>query len=68
VTVHFEQEVKKSVLEEKGIKVIDELKKGFVLNAKGDINPLLAALHELNVADIEITHGSLQDIFLEHYQ
>lgn len=34
---------------------------------KGDINPLVRYLAEHELAELSITHGSLEDIFLEYY-
>ena len=67
VHVYFNQKIEKNELLSEGVEVIKELPNGFILNVKGDINPLLAKLKNFSLEDIEIKHASLEDIFLEFY-
>ncbi|MCX6810465.1 MAG: ABC transporter ATP-binding protein [Candidatus Berkelbacteria bacterium] len=39
-----------------------------MLKVKGDINPVMEKLAKIKVKDLEITHVSLEDIFMEFYQ
>mgnify|MGYP002150570561 CR=1 FL=1 len=39
-----------------------------ILKVKGDLNPLLRLLATVPVRDLEVTHASLEDIFLEYYK
>ncbi|MEI6144490.1 MAG: ABC transporter ATP-binding protein [Candidatus Berkelbacteria bacterium] len=39
-----------------------------MLKVKGDINPVVEKLAKIKVKDLEITHVSLEDIFMEFYQ
>ncbi|PIU24630.1 hypothetical protein COT12_00055 [Candidatus Berkelbacteria bacterium CG08_land_8_20_14_0_20_39_8] len=37
------------------------------IKVKGDINPIIEKLAKIKVKDLEITHASLEDIFMEFY-
>jgi len=50
-----------------GVEVIKESPDGVVLRIKGDINPVLEEIKKHDLRDIEITHESLEQIFLEFY-
>lgn len=67
VRIAFSASVKWSELAADGVEVVEQLTNGFLLNVKGEISPLLKKVEQLPLADIEITHGNLEDIFLEHY-
>lgn len=49
------------------VQIQNDLADGLVLGVKGDINPLLKKLANYNIRELEITHASLEDIFLEFY-
>ncbi len=49
------------------VQVIHETTNHTSLRVTGDLNPLLSQLAKHKVADLEITHASLEDIFLEFY-
>jgi ABC-2 type transport system ATP-binding protein len=51
-----------------GVEVIKRMPGGVVLRVKGDINPVLAKLKQYELTDIEISHESLEQVFLEFYQ
>jgi ABC-2 type transport system ATP-binding protein len=42
--------------------------KHMLLRVRGDLNPLLKAVHKYTVTDLEINHANLEDIFLEYYK
>jgi len=50
-----------------GIEFIEEISDGLVIRSKGDINPLIKKLSCYKLKDIEISHASLEEIFLEFY-
>jgi ABC-2 type transport system ATP-binding protein len=50
-----------------GVKSIEKINGGISLKFAGDINPLIRKLSSYDVGDIEISHASLEDIFLEFY-
>ncbi|MCL5407098.1 MAG: ABC transporter ATP-binding protein [Patescibacteria group bacterium] len=49
------------------IEIQKELPGGLELGVRGDINPLIQKLGSYNVRELEITHASLEEIFLEFY-
>ena len=51
-----------------GVKVKESLDNTLILNVTGEIAPLLRKLAQYPLKDIEITHASLEDIFLEYYR
>ena len=69
VFVHFEGEVPKKELTSDGAELVEELSNGLVLKVKGDIKPLLSKLNNYkNLKDLEITHASLEEVFMEFYR
>lgn len=68
VTVYFSRKVSKGRIVSKGVEIEKELSNGFVLSVKGDVRPLLNKLGRFPVADIEVKHASLEDIFMEFYR
>ncbi|OGY22319.1 MAG: hypothetical protein A2126_04040 [Candidatus Woykebacteria bacterium GWB1_45_5] len=70
-TVHayFEGEIPKKEIVTDGIELIEELSDGLVLRIKADIRPLLHKLSEYNnLKDLEVTHASLEEVFMEFYR
>lgn len=47
---------------------IEEVSGGMIITVSGDLNPLLAKLSKHNVTDIEISHATLEDVFLKFYK
>lgn len=68
VTVRFGQKFKKSDFIFDHVEVQEELPDGLILNVKGDINPLIVKLSKYNIKDLEITHATLEEVFLEFYK
>ena len=68
VTVHFNGAFNKNDFQFDGVSVGQELPEGLILDVKGDINPLMKKLANFQLKDLEITHASLEEIFLEFYQ
>lgn len=50
-----------------GIQIQKDLPDGLELGIKGEIDPLIKKLTNYNIRELEITHASLEDIFLEYY-
>lgn len=50
-----------------GIEIQDQLSGGLVLGVKGNVNSLIKILANYNIKELEISHASLEDIFLEFY-
>ncbi|MFC1632581.1 ATP-binding cassette domain-containing protein [Patescibacteria group bacterium] len=68
VRVFFKNKVIQDQVIAPGIEIVKELDQGFVMTVKGDVNILLDRLEPLDIDDLEISYGSLEDIFLEYYQ
>lgn len=68
VYAYFNQEFQKSDFKFDGVAIAEEMPDTLVLNVKGDINPLMKKLGQYKLKDIEITHATLEDVFLEFYQ
>jgi len=67
-TARFEKKPAKGEFRFDGIEVQEELPDGYILNIKGDINPLLNKISKYKIKDLEITHASLEEVFLEFYK
>jgi len=67
-TVHFAEKFNKNDFIFDCIEIQQELDNGLILNIKGDINPLIKKIAKFKVKDLEITHASLEEIFLEFYE
>jgi len=48
--------------------VLHHSEKHIILKAKGDLSPLMKAIAKYKVKDLEVTHASLEDIFMEFYK
>jgi len=68
VKVAFKQAVNKQELISKNIQVVDECELNYHLTVKGDPDELIKKLSNYPVQDLEISHASLEEIFLEFYQ
>jgi len=69
IYAYFEGEVPKKELDTDGIELVKELSNGLVLRIKADIRPLLHKLSEYdNLKDLEITHATLEEVFMEFYR
>jgi len=54
--------------DDKNIEIISQIDGLIKLKIKGDINPTIVKLAKIEVNDLEITHVSLEDIFMEFYK
>jgi len=66
-TVRFLTPINKTDFVFEGVEIEQELDDGLILNIKGDINPLIRKLGNYNLKELEISHASLEEIFLEFY-
>lgn len=51
-----------------GVTVKQHFDDGLILHVKGDVTPIIKKLAQYQLKDIEITHATLEDVFLEFYQ
>ncbi|MFA6082279.1 MAG: ABC transporter ATP-binding protein [Patescibacteria group bacterium] len=66
-TVHFADKFKKDDFASVG-EIQEDLPDGFIIDVKGEIDPLIKKLNAYKVIDLEITHATLEEIFLEYYR
>jgi len=69
IYIYFDGEIpERKKLATLGVEIIKELSNGLVLSVRGEIKPVLAKLSKLNLKDLEITHASLEEVFMEFYK
>ena len=69
IYAYFEGTVPKKELTTDGAHLIKELPGGLALKVRGDIKPLLVKLsRHKNLKDVEISHASLEEVFMEFYK
>lgn len=68
ICAYFTEKFDPEVFAGDGVTITKELSGGLVLNIKGDINPVLQKLAKHKLKDLEVTHASLEEIFLEYYK
>lgn len=51
-----------------GIEEIEKTDDGYVIRVSGDISPILRTISRFELRDIEISHASLEDVFLKYYR
>jgi ABC-2 type transport system ATP-binding protein len=68
IEVRFADKYKKSEFNISGVEGIEEISDGFIIMAGGDLNSLIRAIAKHKVTDLEITHASLEEIFLKFYE
>jgi len=67
VKVHFASGYSKDDFIFDGVEIQQEIPNGLVIGVKGDINPIIKKLANYRIKELEITHASLEEIFLEFY-
>lgn len=68
IEVRFNDNFKKSDFEFDGVEKVEEVSGGLVLTVGGDVNPVLKKIATHKIADIEISHASLEEVFLKFYE
>lgn len=68
VYAYFEGKIPKDELQKEGIEITKILRNGLVFNVKGDIGSILNILTRYKLKDLQITHASLEDVFMEFYR
>jgi len=68
IEVRFGDKFKKSEFKINGVDKIEEITDGLLITIKGDLNPILQILARHKIVNLEITHASLEDIFLKFYE
>jgi ABC-2 type transport system ATP-binding protein len=68
IVARFEDKFEKEDFRFDGVEKIEDLSDGMILTVRGDINPILKKLAGYRLHDLEVTHATLEDIFLEFYK
>jgi len=68
IEVRFSDKFSTSEFMVEGVEKVDEIPSGLLITASGDLNPVLRALAKHTVIDLEITHASLEDVFMKFYE
>lgn len=69
IYAYFEGDIPKKQLTAGGVELIEEFSDGLALKIKGDIKPLLVKLSSYkNLKDLEVSHASLEEVFIEFYR
>lgn len=68
IEVRFADSFKKSEFDISGVEKIEEIPGGLIITSGGDLNKLISVISKHKVVDLEITHASLEEIFLKFYE
>ncbi len=68
IEVRFKDEYQKPDFDFDGVEKIEEIKDGLILTVRGDINSIVKKITEHRLRDLEISHATLEDVFLDFYK
>jgi ABC-2 type transport system ATP-binding protein len=68
IEVRFGDKFKADEFKLDGVDKIDEISGGLLITVGGDLNPILRAIAKHKVLEFEITHASLEDVFMKFYE
>lgn len=68
IEVHFGDKFVASEFKISGVTKIEEIGKGLLITTSGDLNSVLKLIARHTVTDLEITHASLEDVFMKFYE
>jgi ABC-2 type transport system ATP-binding protein len=68
VNVTFDSKVPKEKFQIAGAEQIEEVGSDLIIGFRGDIDPLIKELAKHKIKEIEISHATLEEIFLEFYK
>ena len=68
IEVRFAGEFDKTEFNVNGVERIEEVAEGLMITVSGKIDPVVKKLAKYHILDLEVTHGSLEDVFLKFYE
>lgn len=68
IEVRFDDKFDPSEFNMSGVEKVQEIDGGLLITVGGDLNPIMHALAKHKVTDVEITHASLEDVFMKFYE
>lgn len=68
INVRFGAKVSLAQFKLKGVSKIETTPDGLIITFSGDLGPILSAIAKNKVIGLEVTHGSLEDVFMKFYE
>jgi len=68
IEVHFTDKFNVSEFKINGVEKVEEIADGLLITVGGDLNLILHAISKHKIIDLEITHATLEDVFMKFYE
>lgn len=68
VEIRFSGKFNKSDFDFDGVEKIEDIADGVILTVGGNLNPIIRKLAKYDIADMEISHATLEEVFLKFYE
>jgi ABC-2 type transport system ATP-binding protein len=68
IEVHFTDKFNVSEFKINGVEKVEEIADGLLITVGGDLNLILYAISKHKIIDLEITHATLEDVFMKFYE
>jgi ABC-2 type transport system ATP-binding protein len=68
IEVRFKDKVSAAEFNIEGVSKVEQAGGGFLITASGDLNPIMKIISRHIIADIDIAHASLEDVFMKFYE
>ncbi len=68
IEVRFADKFTVSDFQISGVDRVEEIPDGLLIKISGDLNPVLGQISKHRVIDLEMTHASLEDVFMKFYE
>lgn len=68
IEIRFGDRFNASEFKLSGVERVEEVTEGLLITVSGNLNPVLHALARHKIIDLEITHASLEDVFMKFYK
>lgn len=68
IEVHFGDKFAAAEFKTSGVSKLESIGNGLIITVGGDLNNVLKLIARHNVTDLEITHASLEDVFMKFYE
>ena len=68
VTATFAKPIDPKVFAMDGVEITHSQENHITMTIRGDVSPVLKKLSSMDVLDVEMKHGDLEDVFLEFYK
>ncbi len=68
IEVRFKDKVSAAEFNVDGVSRVEQVGGGLLITASGDLNQIMKIISRHIIADIDITHASLEDVFMKFYE